>query len=348
MNGALGGSLPAQVSEMAKQWDNLYIGLFWICVFFFVIVIAPMVVFAFKYRNRPGHKAKYFVHNTPLEIFWTAVPTVILLGIFAWGWIVYKDMITPVKNAMEIRVMGQSWKWTFQYEDGRMTDNQIFVPVGKPVRLIMTAPKSDVVHSFFIPNLRIKQDVVPGMYTYLNFQVDVPGQHQVFCAEYCGTNHAYMQAKLIALDERQWKLFEWGKKIKEEDFPPVIGLGSVAMAEQATQTDAELDSGSSDEAPTQSLVDQGRSIATAKACQGCHSEDGSPRVGPSYKGLYGKMRTLKDGSQVEADDNYLRESIENPQAKIVKGFENMVMPPYAGQLSPEEMNAVIAYIKSLK
>jgi len=350
MNDAIGDMLPKQVSELAAKWDNLYIGLLWISLFFFVIVIVPMVVFAIKYRARPGNKPTYITHNRPLEIIWTVVPTIILLGIFAWGWFVYRDMITPMKDATEIRVLAQSWKWTFQYEDGRVTDNELFVPVGKPVTLIMTAPKKDVLHSFFVPNLRIKQDVVPGMYTYLHFQIDVVGQHQVFCAEYCGTNHSYMKAKIIALPEEQWKLFSWGKEIKPEDYPPVIGIGGIAAAEPVVVSDASVET-AEEAAPKKksgSLVDQGREIAIAKACQGCHSEDGSKRVGPSYKGLFGKLEVLSDGSKVKVDENYIKESIENPQAKIVKGYENLVMPPYAGQLTPEEMNTVIAYIKSLK
>jgi len=340
MKGDLFGTLPIQASKVAAQWDNLYIFLFWVSVFFCVIVIAPMVFFAIKYRERPGLKPKFFEHNTPLEIAWTAIPTVLLMVIFVWGWIVYRDMFTPGQDAEEINVVAQSWEWNFQYEDGRVTKNQLFVPVGKPVTLKITSKINDVLHSFFIPNLRIKVDAVPGMYTYLHFTVDIPGQHQVFCAEYCGFNHSGMLAKLIALPPEQWKLFKWGKELKPEDYPPPIGLGSLSAKKLPTQT-AKIEK-------RIRPVEHGRLLSNSRGCMACHSSDGSSKVGPTYQGLYGSEVVLADGSKVLVDDNYLRESIERPQAKIVKGFEKTVMPTYEGQLRTEEVNALISYIKSLK
>ena len=341
MDGALFGTLPVTASKVAAQWDALYIFLFVVSIVFFLIVMVPLVVFSIKYRHKPGRKATYISHNTKLEVIWTVVPTIILMVIFAWGWIVYRDMITIPENAMEVRVVAQRWKWSFQYEDGRVTENQLFVPKGKPIKLTMTAPKDDVLHSFFIPNLRIKQDVVPGLYTYLNFTTDFVGQHQVFCAEYCGTNHSAMLAKVIVLDDDQWQLWNWGKEFAEDQLPPPVGLGSMASLKSK-----DINKG----APTKKLdlVQQGLHLSNTRGCMACHSADGSKKIGPSYKGIYGSKENLKDGSIALVDDNYLRESIENPQAKIVRGYENAVMPTYEGQLTSEEVNALIAYIKSLK
>lgn len=327
---AASSHLPIAGTEIAAKWDTLYFFLFWVSVFFFILTVGGMVYFAFRYRHSKGAKSKYITGNIALEVIWTIIPTVLLLVIFGWGYMVYNDMTRAPSDAMEIRVLGKQWNWVFQYEDGKQTSGEFFVPVNKPVKLVMTS--EDVLHSFFIPNFRIKQDVVPGMYTTVWFEAKVTGQHQVFCTEYCGTAHSGMLAKAVVLDEKQWADWKRGKKIG-----PVPEAG--ATMGQTKLTSATETGGS--------LAEQGKALMASKGCIACHSDDGTQKIGPTYKGIYGHKVELADGSSVEVDDNYIRESIENPQAKVVKGF-NPVMPTYKGMLKEEEINAVIAYIKSLK
>jgi cytochrome c oxidase subunit II len=337
MNGSLGGSLPAASSELAHSWDRLYLFLFGVCIFFFAIVVVSMVVFAIRYRARPGHHAEHITHNNKLEFIWTAIPTLLVMFIFAWGWMVFSQIYNQAPaGAMEVKVVGQQWAWTFQYEDGRTLTNQLVVPKGKPVKLLLTSKINDVVHSFYIPNLRIKRDAVPGMYTSVWFNADTVGQHQIYCTEYCGTNHSKMLATLVVLDEEQWKLWQWGAKVK---LPPFVGPGGMtADAASVNEKSAE----------TVPLAVQGKILTEVKGCVACHSADGSIRIGPTYKGIFESEVTLTDGTKVKVDENYIRESILKPQAKIVKGFEGIMMPTYAGQLDESELNAVIEYIKSVK
>lgn len=339
MKGELGGTLPIPASQLAQSWDNLYLFLFGVCVFFFVLVVAAMVVFIIKYRKQAGRQAAHITHHTGLEVMWTIIPTFLVLVIFVWGWIVYRDMHLNVPaDAMEVKVVAQSWSWTFQYEDGRTLTNELVVPQNKPVKLLITSKLNDVLHSLYIPNLRIKKDAVPGMYTTLWFAANVVGVHQIFCAEYCGTSHSNMLAKLIVLDPEQWEIWKWGGKIQ---MPPVVGVGGMAIPTELSAADTSKNLGTS-------LAEEGKRLVQVKGCVACHSDDGSKRIGPSYKGIFGHEVELSNGTKVMVDENYIRESILTPQAKIVKGFENLIMPPYAGQFDEKELNAVIDYIKSVK
>ena len=316
------GSLPLQGTQIASAWDDLYIFLVGLSVFFFVLVVGGMLWFAWKYRDRAGHKSEYVTGHFRLEVLWTVIPTIMLLGVFGWGWVVYKKMVQTPGDAMTIRVLGKQWLWNFQYDDGRVTTNELYVPANKPVRLLMTS--EDVLHSFFIPNFRVKQDVVPGSYSQVWFEAKVPGSHQVFCAEYCGAAHSDMLAQLHVLDPQAWETFKRGRT-------PVLAKGR----------------GPEGSAPVMNLVDQGRKLTQLKGCVACHSEDGTTRIGPSYKGLFGSNVEFTDGKTQVADENYLRTSIENPQLTIVKGYPAS-MPTYKGLLSETELNAVVEYIKSIK
>ncbi len=341
MKGGLFGSLPIAGTDVATHWDALYYFLFYLSLFLFVLVIGAMLIFAIKYRARPGHVSTPSPRDHHLlEFVWTAIPTVLVMVIFVWGWIVYKDMVSVPKDAYEVRVIGQRWSWIFQYEDGRTTNNQLFVPANRPIKLTMTAKTDDVLHSFFVPDFRIKQDVVPGMYTYVWFTAKTPAQHQIFCTEYCGTGHSAMLAKVVVLAEDQWKLWWSGKEI---DLPESIGIGSYSSAALSIPAVAEVTGDQSAD-----LVNQGKALSQSKGCVACHSDDGSKRIGPTWKGIWGRKEELTDGSWAVVDENYVKESTEKPQAKIVKGYENVVMPPYNGQLSSAEFNALIAYMKSLK
>lgn len=336
-NEAFASTLPLQGSDIAGKWDNLYNFLLWLSIFFFVVILIAMVYFAVKYRHQSGHKPKYLTGNMTLEVVWTIIPTILLMIIFGWGYSVYHDMTQAPPDAYEIRVIGKQWLWQFQYDDGRMTTGELYVPLNRPVKLIMTS--EDVIHSFFVPNFRIKQDVVPGMYTSVWFEATVPGKHQVFCAEYCGTAHSGMLAKVIVLEPTQWEAWKQGKQLGAI---PEAGQ-EVAKTDQLQMTQASVRTS----LPARSLVAQGKKIFETKGCVSCHTTDGVSRIGPSLKGLYGSNVQLADNSVVKADENYIRESIENPQAKIVKGF-NPVMPTFKGTIAEAEMNALIAYIKNLK
>ncbi len=330
-NQALASSVPIQGTVVAARWDSLYDFLMGLSAFFFLLVVGAMLYFAITYRHRPQKKTSYITGSHLLEAVWIAVPTLLLMIIFGWGYSIYHTMTQAPADSYEVRVIGKQWLWTFQYDDGRTTVNEVYVPVNRPVKLVMTS--EDVLHGFFIPNFRIKQDVVPGMYSSLWFTATVPGKHQVFCTEYCGTSHSGMLAKVVVLDEAQWKAWTLNRPIGEV---PEIGLEGASEAPLGKVAAAQL-----------TLVDQGKAVYEKKGCVACHSVDGTLKVGPSHKGLFGTQVELADGRKVIADENYIRNHIENPQSNTVKGF-NPVMPTFKGLISETEMNALIAYIKSLK
>ena len=284
-------SLPVQGSDIAVSWDNLYDFLLWISVVFFVLVIGGMVYFMIRYRQQTGVKPKYLTGNAIVEGVGVVVPTILLMVIFGWGWIVYHDMAQAPSDAYEVKVIGRQWKWQFLYDSGRSSD-YLFVELGKPVKLVMSS--NDVIHSMFIPAFRVKQDVVPGMYTSVWFEPKVPGKFQIFCAEYCGTSHSGMLTKSIVLTEDQWKQFQDGKEFKPEDFPdagssPLASRQSAAVRPIAANDSIHV-SAAAPARPlpaTQTLAQRGHELFASKGCTACHSVDGSNRVGPSIKGLYG-------------------------------------------------------------
>ena len=335
-NEAFASSIPLQGTDIAARWDSLYLFLIWLSVFFFVLVVGGMLYFIRVYKHKPGRKTKYFTDNHLLEAIWIGVPTLLLMGIFGWGYSVYNAMTQPPADAYEIRVIGKQWLWTFQYDNGRTTVGEVFVPVNRPVKLVMTS--DDVLHGFFIPNFRIKQDVVPGAYTSLWFTATVPGKHQAYCTQYCGTSHSGMLAKIVVLDDEQWK--DWNRN-KVMGVIPDAGSDSVQdLAPKAIPVSA-------DRGALVSLVEQGKALHQNKGCVACHSVDGTTKVGPTHKGLFGSNVELTSGKFIVADENYIRNHIENPQSNTVKGF-SPVMPTFKGLISETEMNALIAYIKSLK
>ena len=320
------GTLPIEATEVAGHWDAFYIFLVVMSLIFFVGVLGAMILFAVKYnRERKASQASP-ADNHLLELVWTIVPTILVMIVFVWGYTVYREMVQAPADAYEIRAIGKQWLWQFQYETGRNEINKLYVPLNKPVKIVMTS--EDVIHGFFVPNFRIKKDVVPGMYTQVWFKPTVLGEHHLFCSQYCGTSHSGMIGKVIVLNETDWKNFLKGREIPSAGEPaPALGSGEVK---------------------TLTLAERGRELVKTKGCVACHNDTGAAgTVGPTYKGLYGSQVELADGSKVTADDNYIRESIENPQAKVVKGY-NPVMPMFKGLLKEDEINALIAYIKSVK
>lgn len=337
-NEAHAGHLPLQGSDIAASWDQLYMFLIWLSLFFFILVVGGMVYLAVEYRRQKKLKIKYITGSHMLEAVWIFVPTVLLMVIFAWGFKVYHEMVQAPSDSYEVRVLGKQWLWTFQYDNGRTTVGDVFIPVNRPVKFIMTS--EDVLHSFFIPNFRVKQDVVPGMYTSVWVEAKVPGKHQIYCAEYCGTTHSGMLANLNVLNDEQWKAWNAGKKLGEipEARDPVA-------ATEADQVGTSAASPIRKGLERETLAAQGRRVFETRGCIACHTTDGSSKTGPTHKGLFGSEVTFIDGSKVKADENYIRESIEKPNARIVRGF-SPVMPTFQGLVSETEMNALIAFIKS--
>jgi len=307
---------PEGVSTFAKSIDDLFSFILYGSLIVFIGMIVATGAFIFLYgksRKTPRPK-KHIVHNLKLELAWTIIPLILMMVVFAWGYKDFLHMSVPPEDAIEIRVQGQKWFWSFEYsETGIKTIGEIVVPVGRAVKLIMSS--TDVLHSFFVPNFRVKRDVLPNRYTQIWFEATQEGIYQVFCAEYCGDQHSNMLATVTVLSENDYET--WLKSSGE-----------------AVSQDQPLD-------------EFGASLYTAKGCNACHSLDGSTVIGPTWQQLYGSERTFTDGTSAVADDNYIRESIVNPQTKIVTGFQP-VMPTYSGLLSDRELNAIIEYIKSLK
>ena len=303
--------MPPKVSTVAHGVDWLFNFILAISVFFFLLIVVLMVYFIFRYRHREGHAAERSpTHNLGLEITWTVIPLILVIVIFVFGFKGFLDMSTPPANAYEILVEGQKWNWSFTYPNGYV-DSNLHVPVNRPIRLVMSS--QDVIHSLYVPAFRIKMDVVPGRYSKAWFEATEPGEYDLFCAEYCGTSHSDMIAHVVVHPVGEFE--RWLEK-------------------------------ASDFLETMTPVDAGRKLFQVRGCQQCHSVDGSAKTGPSLLGVFGHEQALADGSTVVADENYIRESILEPQARVVAGYDP-VMPTYQGRLNDREIMAVIEYLKSL-
>jgi cytochrome c oxidase subunit 2 len=298
---------PARASTTAGSVDALYIFLVALSLFVSVAIFTMICIFALRYRQRKGREAEQVEGSTILELTWSAIPLAIFLFIFAWGAVVYFKERTPPRGATQIYVVAKQWMWKLQHEEGQREINELHVPVGRDVEMIMTS--QDVIHSFYVPAFRIKQDVLPGRYTTLWFHATRSGTYHLFCAEYCGTQHSGMIGQVVVLEPAQYEAWLSG------------GLASG------------------------SLASNGQNIFQQLGCVTCHRSDTQGR-GPNLVGLFGKQVQLEDGRTVIADENYVRESILNPSAKIVSGFKP-IMPVFQGLVSEEQLNALIAYIKSL-
>jgi cytochrome c oxidase subunit II len=317
-----------QASTFAEGTDALYLFIVGLSLFFFLLVMGAMLYFMKQYRRRhAGQKTSAITHNGKIEFLWSAIPAVLLVVIFVWGEIDFLKQALPPNDAIDVRVTGQKWTWTVEYPDypGKiLTSNNneprvtLIIPKGKPVRLTMTS--RDVIHSFYVPAFRVKRDVVPGRYTNIWFQATQVGEFNLFCAEYCGDAHS--------------RMFGLVKVVEPELFESIL------------EDYAKLEPGEGE-----SPADFGKRVSEIRGCGACHSVDGSEKVGPTWKGLWGKTEAFTDGTSLTVDgadgENYLKESINDPNAKVVAGFAPQ-MPPYAGQLEDEHIEALIAYIKTLK
>ncbi len=300
---------PAQGSTMAGRVDNLYFFMLAVTVFFSVLVATLVVVLAVKYRRRRADQVGANIHgSTALEVIWTAIPLLISMVMFVWGTSVYFALAKPPAEAMEVYIVGKRWMWKAQHLTGHREINQLHVPVGTPIKLLISS--EDVIHSYYIPAFRQKIDAVPGKTTTMWFEASKPGTYQLFCAEYCGTQHSGMIGKVVAMEPREYQ--QW------------------------------LSAG----APAGTLTSVGEQEFAALGCVTCHNDQGNGR-GPSLAGVYGTPQQLANGSTVMADEAYLRESILNPQAKMVQGYPPL-MPSYQGQISEDALVTLLAYIKSLE
>ena len=312
---------PEQASTLAAQVDLLYFFLIGISLFFGLLIATLLVVFAIRFRRRPGGRIPPVIHgSTPLEIAWSVIPFGLSMIIFLWGALLYFDMARPPDNAHEVFVVGKQWMWKLQHLEGRREINELHVPLGQAVKLTMTS--EDVIHSFYVPAFRMKADVLPGRYTTTWFQATKVGDYHLFCAEYCGTSHAGMIGHIVVMEPADYQA--WLSQGGPGAAPAAGGVQPVSVSPAAT----------------------GETLFRERACITCHQPQ-SGSLGPSLIGIYGKSVQLQDGRAVVADDAYLRESILNPTAKIVAGFQP-VMPTFQGQLDEEQVFQLIQYIKSLK
>lgn len=301
-----------QGSTTAVDVDWLFYFILGISIAFFIGIVAAMILFVVRYRRREGVGVEPSSHhNTALEITWSVIPLILALIIFYFGFAGYLDMTIRPSNTYEVQVTGQKWKWLFTYPNGHVDEN-LHVPSDVPTQLVMTS--EDVIHSLYVPDFRLKMDTVPGRYSRMWFQPLGPGEHDLLCAEYCGTSHSDMIAKVIVHEPGGFE--RW--------------LSDAAAA-----------------AMNASPAEAGARLYQTRGCAQCHSVDGKAGNGPTFLGLFGSSHPLANGPNVEVDENYIRESILEPQAKVYAGY-NPVMPTYQGRLTDKEIGALIEYIKTLK
>jgi cytochrome c oxidase subunit 2 len=301
--------------------DKVFIFIAAISLILLVLVTVTMIYFVIRYSRDKNPDPQDIEGNFLLEVAWTLIPTILVLAMFYYGYAGFKYMRDVPKNAMIIKVTARQWSWLFEYESGK-TSGELTVPLGKPVKLVMTS--KDVLHSLFIPAFRVKEDTVPGQETYLWFVADAEGSFDLFCAEYCGVAHSAMMSKVnVILPE---KFSRW------------------------LEEDAKVAKGETAEGPKEKVSgEKGASLASEKGCIGCHSVDGSSLVGPSFKGIYNRKTTvITDGKEREviSDEEYLKRSILNPGADIVKGYPP-IMPSQEGALTDRELEEMVEYLKTL-
>lgn len=303
---------PPAASTFAAHVDDVFWFIYWFCAFFFVLIMALMMLFVVKYRRKDGVGPEPSPHhNTLLEVGWSVIPSGMLVIMFWRGFVGYMDQRTPPDEAYDVKVYAKKWNWAFGYPTGDL-DNSLHIVNNEPTRLTMTS--DDVIHSLYVPAFRAKQDVVPGRYSTMWFTPNKPGEYALFCTEYCGDEHSKMLAKVVVE-------------------PDQAGM------------DKYLNLLADD--PNKSPEEKGQQLYLKRGCAQCHSIDGSPNKGPTFKGDYGSVRKLKDGTTCVVEDNYIRESILEPMAKVADGYQP-VMPSFKGQLKERDLDYLIAFIKSLK
>jgi cytochrome c oxidase subunit 2 len=306
-----------QASNFVKGVDTTFLITLGVSFFFLIFLTVLMLVFIYKYNRKRNPKATQIEGSTSLEIVWTVIPLLLTLLMFYYGWAAYKPMTKAPDDAMEITVYGRMWNFMFEYENGKRTDT-LYLPKDQPVKLNLVA--MDVLHSLYIPAFRVKQDMVPGKENnFMWFEPQKEGTFELFCAEYCGLQHSYM--------------YSYVKVIEDSAF-------------QSWMVDTTLVAATDIESPTAT----GRRIMQNIGCFACHTIDGNKLVGPSFKGIWGEEVTVTTGGdkrQIVVDEEYIRRSIFDPNADIVDGFNKGLMLSYEGQLSEEDVENIIEYLKTL-
>jgi cytochrome c oxidase subunit 2 len=298
---------PPQASSFAADVDALYFFIIAVSAFFALVVAGAVIFFGVKYRRRhEGEVGARIEGNLVLELLWSVIPTMIAMVMFGWGASVYYHLRRAPDEAIQVYAVGKQWMWKFQHLEGQREINELHVPVGRAVKVTMTS--EDVLHSLYFPSFRQKMDVIPGRYTTLWFEATKAGTYHMFCAEYCGTNHSRMIGQVVVMEPAAYQAWLAGG-----------GEGSLAQ--------------------------RGAALFQQLACNSCHLDTGQGR-GPSLKDLFGTLVELQDGSTVIVDEAYLRESILNSQAKIVRGFQPL-MPTFQGLISEEGLISLIEHVKSL-
>jgi cytochrome c oxidase subunit 2 len=298
---------PEQASSFASDVDALYYFIVAVCSFFALLVAVLVIVFGVKFHRRhEGEVGARIEGNLAMELVWSVIPTVIAMVMFGWGASVFYHLRRAPNEAMQIYAVGKQWMWKFQHLEGQREINELHVPTGRPIKVTVTS--EDVIHSLYFPTFRTKIDAIPGRYTELWFEATKPGSYHLFCAEYCGTNHSGMGGSVIVMEPPAYQAW-------------LAGGGEGSLAER------------------------GADLFNRLACNTCHLDSGQGR-GPSLKDIFAKPVELADGTQAMVDETYLRESILNSQAKVVKGFQPL-MPTFQGLISEEGLVALIEHVRSM-
>ena len=311
-------AVPQQASNFVAGVDLAFMVILGISIFFLIGLTILMIVFIYKYRKDKHPKAIQNEGSTKLEVIWTTIPLILVLVMFYFGWMGWKPMKNPPDEAMHVKTIARMWDFKFQYENGKITDT-LYVPINEPVILDLVA--LDVLHALYIPAFRVKEDMVPGQDKVMWFIPGTEGEFDLFCTEYCGLEHSYM--------------FTSVKVMPKEEFEAWIADTTAV----APVVDSET-----------SLADQGLEILRRNGCNACHSMDGSKLVGPSYLGGWGNSRTVMTGREerdVTIDSTYIKKSIFDPNADVVKGYNKGLMLSYEGMVSEEEVGLIIEYLKAL-
>jgi cytochrome c oxidase subunit 2 len=299
---------PIEASTSAREIDYLYFGLTVMLLFFVAVVFIPIIYFSIRYRRgSQANRANPSTGSNLLESGWTLFPLLVSIGFFFWGAMVYYHIEKPPRNALQVQVVAKQWMWKLQHAEGKKEINELHIPLQRTVSLTMTS--QDVIHSFYVPAFRVKQDVVPGKYTTEWFRPTRVGEYHLFCAEYCGTNHSAMIGRVVVM--------------RPEDYEKWLRTGDTSR----------------------SIISEGRRLFHEKGCSGCHV--GSEAIhAPPLEGIYGRQVPLASGEVVTADEDYLRDSILLPGKQIAAGYQNL-MPSFTGHISEAEIMQIIAYLKSL-
>lgn len=305
--------LPPARSTLAAETDALFHFINVTSIILLVGITFAILYFAWKYRRKSDDDVTPVItHNNKLEITWSVIPLIMVMIVFGWGFSGYMNLVTPPDDAYEIRVEGASWNWRFFYDNGAVSVGELNVPVNRPIKLIMSS--TDVIHSFYVPDFRVKRDVLPNRYSSIWFEATETGESHIFCTEYCGTQHSNMDGTVNVMSQEEFDIWLEAGNAVDESVPP---------------------------------AERGEALVSQNGCNACHSVDGSSGVGPSFAGLWGSERTFQNAEPVVADENYIRESILESNAKVLEGYDP-VMPAYQGVINDQQISDIIEYIKTLE